>query len=148
MVSLHTVLNKDTKHLMNERTLNLMKKESVLVNAARGPIIEEKALVRHLKENPTFRCGLDVFEDEPAMAPGLAECKNAVIVPHIASASFFTRSGMATLAACNVAARLLDQPVWSLPDKVDEFLEGTLDKLPKFSPSIVNAKELGLPIRS
>ncbi len=148
MVSLHTVLNSDTKHLINERTLNMMKKESVLVNASRGPVIDENALVRHLKANPTFRCGLDVFENEPATAPGLAECKNAVIVPHIASASYFTRSGMATLAACNVAARLLDEPVWAFPDKVDEFLEGPLDELPRFSPSIVNAKELRLPIKS
>ncbi len=71
-----------------------MKPTAVLVNAARGPVINETDLVAHLKANPEFRCGLDVFEDEPAMKPGLADCPNAVIVPHIASASLWTRAGM------------------------------------------------------
>lgn len=99
----------------------------------------------HLKANPDFRCGLDVFEDEPAMAPGLADCPNAVIVPHIASASLYTRGGMATLAAANVAARLQNLPVWKTPDEVSPFLEGPVSGIPKASPSIVNAKDLGVP---
>lgn len=90
----------------------MMKPNAVLVNAARGPVIDEVALVAHLKANPEFRCGLDVFEDEPAMKPGLADCPNAVIVPHIASASMWTRSGMATLAAANVAAHLQVRLLW------------------------------------
>jgi phosphoglycerate dehydrogenase-like enzyme len=60
------------------------------VNASRGPVIDETALVEHLKANPMFRAGLDVFEDEPFMKPGLAELPNVVVVPHIASASKVT----------------------------------------------------------
>lgn len=94
MVSLHCNLDANTKHLMNKERLNMMKPDAVLVNAARGPVIDETALVAHLKANPNFRAGLDVFEDEPLMKPGLAACENAVIVPHIASATLWTRAGM------------------------------------------------------
>jgi hypothetical protein len=75
---------------------------------------------------------------------GLAECSNAVILPHIASASLFTRGGMATLAACNVAARLRGDGVWATPDNAKPFLEGSPSDVPRCSPSIVNAKELGV----
>lgn len=146
VVSLHCNLDATTTHLMNEARLKMMKPNAVLINAARGPVIEEAALVAHLKANPEFRCGLDVFEHEPAMAPGLAECPNAVIVPHIASASFWTRSGMATLAAANVAATLSGHPVWSKPDNIAPFIERPLTSLPAAAPSIVNAKQLGLTI--
>ncbi|KAL5995669.1 hypothetical protein ACLOJK_025736 [Asimina triloba] len=105
MISLHPVLDKTTYHLINKDRLAIMKKEAILVNASRGPVIDEAALVEHLKANPMFRVGLDVFEDEPFMKPGLAEQKNAVVVPHIASASKWTREGMATLAALNVLVR-------------------------------------------
>lgn len=129
---------------MNKDRLNMMKKDAVLINAARGPVHDEVALVNHLKANPKFQAGLDVFEDEPLMKPGLAECKNAVIVPHIASASQWTRGGMATLAACNVAARLSGYPVWGKPD-ISAFVDGPLGDIPKASPSIVNGKELAIP---
>ena len=145
VLSLHCNLDADTRHLINAARLGAMKPTAVLVNAARGPVIDEKALVAHLQANPDFRCGLDVFEDEPAMAPGLAACPNAVIVPHIASASLWTRSGMATLAAANVAARLQGAPAWGNPD-VLAFVDGPLAAVPKASPSIVNAKELGIPV--
>jgi len=143
VVSLHCNLDANTRHLINAERLGMMKPEAVLVNAARGPCIDEAALVAHLKANPTFFAGLDVFEDEPAMKAGLAECSNAVIVPHIASASMWTRSGMATLAACNVAARVQGHPVWTSQD-VLPFVDGDFNAIPKASPSIVNAKELGL----
>ena len=71
-----------------------MKPDAMLINTARGPHVDEKALVRHLQSNPSFSAGLDVYEDEPLMAPGLAECENAVLLPHIASATLWTRSGM------------------------------------------------------
>lgn len=145
VVSLHTVLDKSTRHLINAEALRAMKPTSVLVNCSRGPVVDEKALVAHLKANPEFRCGLDVFESEPAMAPGLAECPNAVIVPHIASASAWTRGGMATLAAANVAARLGGLPVWGKPNEVAPFLEGPVAGMPRASPSIVNADALKLP---
>lgn len=147
VVSLHCNLDATTHHLMNKERLNLMKPNAVLVNAARGPCIDEVALVQHLKENPDFRVGLDVFEDEPAMKPGLADCPNAVIVPHIASASFWTRSGMATLAAANVAALLQGFPVWNRQD-ILPYIDRPLHSLPRAAPSIVNAKDLNLTVHT
>ena len=120
-----------------------MKKEAILVNASRGPVIDEVALVEHLKVNPMFRVGLDVFEDEPFMKPGLAEQKNAVIVPHIASASKWTREGMATLAALNVLGKIKGYPLWADPNRVDPFLNENSPP-PAACPSIVNGKQLGL----
>eukprot|EP00890_Picochlorum_soloecismus_P005540 jgi/Picsp_1/5988/NSC_03343-R1_hydroxypyruvate reductase len=143
VVSLHCNLDSNTKHLINEERLKLMKKNAVLVNAARGPVIDEVALVAHLKKNPDFRVGLDVFEDEPLMKPGLGECENAVVVPHIASATQWTRSGMATLAASNVAAILQGYPVWNKAE-VLSFVDGPFESIPRAAPSIVNAKELKL----
>ena len=129
---------------MNKERLEMMKEEAVLVNAARGQCVDETALVAHLQANPKFFAGLDVFEDEPAMKAGLADCSNAVIVPHIASASMWTRSGMATLAACNVAARVQGHPVWTSMD-VLPFVDGPFADIPRACPSIVNAKDLNLP---
>jgi hydroxypyruvate reductase 1 len=109
-VSLHVPLDDSTRHLIDARRLALMKPDAILVNTSRGPIVDERALVDHLRANPGFRAGLDVFENEPALAPGLAELPNAVIVPHIASATEWTRQGMATIAAENVAAVLRGDP--------------------------------------
>lgn len=143
VVSLHPVLDKSTHHLMNSERLNLMKPNAILVNASRGPIIDEAALVAHCQKNSDFRVGLDVFEDEPAMKPGLSELNNVVIVPHIASATSWTREGMATLAASNVAFILNGYPAWPDPNNILPFLG---DHPPLAAPSIVNAKELGLPL--
>ncbi|NWK57292.1 D-glycerate dehydrogenase [Verrucomicrobiaceae bacterium N1E253] len=140
LVSLHTVLDENTKHLINEERLNLMKKDAILVNSARGPIIDENALVAHCQKNPDFRVGLDVFEEEPAMAPGLADLDNVVIVPHIASATVWTREGMASLAASNVAGLLQGYSLWDGAD-VLPFLEGDI---PQAMPNIVNASEVGI----
>jgi glyoxylate reductase len=109
-VSLHTPLLPETRHLMNEHTLRLMKKSAVLVNAARGPVVDEAALVRALKEGWIAGAGLDVFEDEPKIHPGLLPLKNVVLAPHIASASFDTRLAMATLAVRNCLAVLDGKP--------------------------------------
>ena len=140
VVSLHTVLDANTRHLINADRLGLMKADAILVNTSRGPVVDEAALVAHCQGHPDFRAGLDVFEDYPAMKPGLAEIANVVIVPHIASATKWTREGMASLAACNVAAILQGYPVSSTGD-VHPFLAGTP---PQAAPSIVNAAELGL----
>lgn len=140
LVSIHTVLDDSTRHLINTERLAMMKPDAVLVNTARGPIIDEAALVAHCQANPDFRVGLDVFENEPAMAPGLAGLDNVVIVPHIASATTWTREGMASLAACNVAAILQGHPVWKDND-IQLFLQG---EPPAAAPSIVNAADLGL----
>jgi len=109
-VSLHTPLLPETRHLMGERTLKLMKKSAVLVNAARGPVVDEAALVRALKEGWIAGAGLDVFEEEPKIHPGLLPLKNVVLAPHIASASFDTRVAMATLAVRNCLAVLDGKP--------------------------------------
>ncbi|KMZ70332.1 Glyoxylate/hydroxypyruvate reductase B [Zostera marina] len=143
VISLHPVLDKTTYHLINKQSLATMKKEAVLVNASRGPVIDEAALVEHLKANPMFRVGLDVFEDEPFMKPGLADLKNAVVVPHIASASKWTREGMATLAALNVLGRIKKFPIWSDSNRVESFLDENSSP-PSACPSIVNSKQLGI----
>ncbi|BBH08614.1 hydroxypyruvate reductase [Prunus dulcis] len=142
VISLHPILDKTTYHLVNKERLAIMKKEAILVNCSRGPVIDEVALVEHLKQNPMFRVGLDVFEDEPYMKPGLADLKNAVVVPHIASASKWTREGMATLAALNVLGKIKGYPVWSDPNRIEPFLNENVPP-PAASPSIVNSKSLG-----
>jgi glycerate dehydrogenase len=141
VVSLHTILDETTHHLINRERLALMKENAILVNSSRGPIIDETALVDHCRNHPGFRAALDVFEEEPEITPGLKDLDNAVIVPHIASATRWTREGMATLAAANVAGILLGFPVWQDHD-ISSFLA---DDPPKASPSIVNAKDLEIP---
>jgi len=141
-ISIHTVLDDSTHHLINASSLALMKENAILVNTSRGPVVDEAALVAHCREHPNFRAALDVFEDEPAMKPGLVDLDNVVIVPHIASATRWTREGMATLAAGNVAGILSGYPAWNRPD-ILPFLSG---ESPKAAPSIVNAKELGIAL--
>ena len=140
-VSIHTILDDSTHHLINAERLKLMKADAIIVNTSRGPVIDEAALVAHCQNNPDFKAGLDVFEDEPDMKPGLVDLDNVVIVPHIASATSWTRQGMATLAAANVAGILQGYPAWQRPDIIP-FLEGDS---PKAAPSILNADALGLP---
>ena len=139
VVSIHTVLDDSTYHLIDAEALAAMKPDAILVNSSRGPVIDEAALVEHCRANPEFRAGLDVFEDEPAMKPGLADLDNVVIVPHIASATVWTREGMSSLAAANVAAVLQGYPVWD-SDDISPFLAGDV---PRAAPSIVNAEDLG-----
>jgi len=109
-VSLHTLYIPETRHLINERNLRLMKRTAILVNAARGPIVDEAALVRALTEGWIAGAGLDVFEDEPKIHPGLLGLKNVTLAPHIASASLDTRLAMATLAVRNCLAVLDGKP--------------------------------------
>ncbi len=103
-ISIHTDLNPSTHHLISGAAFERMKATAYLINTARGPIVDEKALVLALREGKIAGAGLDVFEDEPAMAPGLAELDNVVVLPHIASASRDTRNKMATMCAENAAA--------------------------------------------
>jgi glyoxylate reductase len=109
-VSLHTLLTPETHHLINERTLRLMKKTAILVNAARGPVVDEAALVTALAEGWIRGAGLDVFEEEPAIHPGLLSLRNVTLAPHIASASNETRISMARLAIQNCLAVLEGKP--------------------------------------
>lgn len=105
-VTLHPPLTPETHHLIGAAELRAMKESACLINAARGPVVDEKALVQALQEGWIAGAALDVFEEEPAMAPGLAELDNVSIFPHIASASHDTRSKMATMAATNALAHL------------------------------------------
>ncbi len=103
-VSVHTLLSKDTHHLIGERELSLMKPTAFLINAARGPIVDEAALVRALRKRTIAGAGLDVYEREPEMAEGLAELDSALLLPHLGSATRGTRNLMATKAASNALA--------------------------------------------
>ena len=142
LISINTVLNDETRHMINAEALSWMKPGAVFINASRGPVVDEAALVEHARSHPGFKAGLDVFEEEPAMKPGLAELKNVVVVPHIASATAYSREGMATLAACNVAAMLQGLPAWNKPE-ISKFLTGPV---PPYAASVVNAGELGYPV--
>ena len=104
VVSIHVPLLDSTKHLMNADRLKMMKKTAYLVNTSRGPVVDEAALVEALKAGTIAGAGIDVYENEPKLASGLADCENAVLTPHIASASVPTRDGMAKLAAENLIA--------------------------------------------
>ncbi len=106
IVTLHTSLTAETHHLMGKSELARMKKSAILVNASRGPVVDEKALVRALEAGEIWAAGLDVFEAEPDIEPGLLELDNVVVLPHIGSASFETRQAMAMTAARNLAACL------------------------------------------
>lgn len=110
VVSIHVPLLPSTTHLVNAERLALMKKTAYLVNTSRGPVIDEAALVAALKGGVIRGAALDVFEHEPALAPGLSELENVVITPHIASATDTARDGMAVLAAENLIAVLAGQP--------------------------------------
>ena len=106
-VSLHVPLSSETRHLIGEAELRRMRPHAVLVNTARGPIVDENALVRALREGWIAGAGLDVFENEPQLAPGLAELPNVVLAPHIGSATIATRNRMAELAATQIIGTLV-----------------------------------------
>jgi glyoxylate reductase len=109
-VTLHVLLSAETRHLIDEQALRGMKTSAVLVNAARGPIVDEAALVRALGERWIAAAGLDVFEEEPKLHRGLLSLPNVVMAPHIGSASFDTRVAMSTLAVKNCLAVLDGKP--------------------------------------
>ena len=106
-ISIHTSLNASTHHLISEREFSLMKKTAYLINASRGPVVDEKALVTALKNKHIAGCALDVYEREPAVEKELLTMPNAVLVPHIGSASIETRTKMAMMVAENIIAVLV-----------------------------------------
>ena len=116
-LSIHVNLCDETHHLIGEPELKLMKPTATILNTARGPVIDETALVAHLKENPDFYAGLDVFEDEPTMKPGLKDCHNAVIIPHLGSATIEARTKMSTMAAQNMIDALTNKTPQFLVNK-------------------------------
>lgn len=105
-ITLHSSLSEETHHLIGEKELSLMKPTAYLINTSRGPIIDEKSLVKALQEKRIAGAGLDVYENEPDLAPGLMECENVVLLPHLGSASRETRDQMATMAATNALSLL------------------------------------------
>jgi glyoxylate reductase len=109
-VSLHCLLTPETHHLVDAAALRTMKRTAYLINAARGPIVDEAALAQALTEGWIAGAGLDVFEEEPKVNPGLLALDNVVLAPHIASASEATRLKMATLAVENCLAVLAGRP--------------------------------------
>lgn len=102
IVSIHVPLTVETRHLMNGEHFKLMKPTAYLINTSRGPVIDERALVEALQSGTIKGAGLDVYEDEPKLAPGLADLPNVVLTPHIASASQDSRNDMARIAADNI----------------------------------------------
>jgi glyoxylate reductase len=103
-VSVHTPYMPSTHHLIGEHELKQMKASAILINTARGPIVDEKALVKALQAGTIAGAGLDVLENEPAVEPELLSMENVVLLPHIASASLKTRTLMATMASDNIVA--------------------------------------------
>jgi glyoxylate reductase len=105
-VTLHPSLTEDTRHLVSSRELRMMKASAFLVNVARGPVVDEGALVHALSSGWIAGAALDVYENEPEMADGLSHLPNVVVAPHIASATVDTRNRMAVMAATNMLAFL------------------------------------------
>ncbi len=110
VVSLHCPLTSETHHLVDAGRLRLMKPTAFLVNTTRGPVVDEAALVEALCEHVLAGAGLDVFEREPEVHPGLLGLENVVLLPHLGSATVETRTAMAELAVRNVVAVLGDEP--------------------------------------
>jgi glyoxylate reductase len=110
VLTLHAPLTPETRHVVDAAALARMRPGSFLINTARGPLIDEAALVRALREGRLAGAGLDVYEHEPDLAPGLLELEGVVLLPHIGSATRGTRTAMAMLAARNAYAVLSGRP--------------------------------------
>lgn len=110
ILSLHAPATPETRHLLNRSALGKMRRGSYLINTARGTLVDEAALVEALRDGHLAGAGLDVYEREPALAAGLAELPNVVLLPHIGSATPDTREAMLMLAARNIRAVLSGEP--------------------------------------
>jgi len=105
-ISIHTPLTEETTHLISDKEFEMMKDTAILINTSRGPVVDEKALVRALQEKKIWGAGLDVFENEPEVEAGLKSLNNVVLCPHLGSATEKTRIKMAVMAADNIVAAL------------------------------------------
>jgi len=108
-VSLHVPLTDQTRHLIDARRIGLMKQRAILINTARGPVVDEAALVEALRERRIFAAGLDVYENEPNLTPGLAELNNIALTPHIGSGARRHREMMTRIVQENLEAVLNDR---------------------------------------
>ncbi len=112
-LTLHCPLNHESRHMIGEEQLALMKPAAYLINAARGPVVDEAALVRALREKRIAGAGFDVYELEPELTPGLVDLDNVVLLPHLGSASIETRDTMSQMAAQNLLAGMRGEvPPW------------------------------------
>lgn len=109
-ISLHVPLTEATRHLIGARELSLMKPTAILINTARGPVVDEEALVSALKAGTIAGAGLDVYEQEPLVHPGLVELPNVVLLPHLGSATLETRIRMGRICLDNIEAVLNGRP--------------------------------------
>jgi glyoxylate reductase len=110
VVSLHVPLTAETRHMIDKRALTRMKRSAYLINTARGPVVDEEALAWALQSHLLCGAALDVYENEPAVHPGLLTLENVLLVPHLASGTTETRTAMADLAIRNVLAVLAGEP--------------------------------------
>ena len=110
-LALHVPLLPETRHLIDAKRLRQMKKTAILINASRGPVVDERALAEALRDRVIAGAGLDVYEHEPQVEPLLLELENVVLLPHVASASERTRVRMAVRAAENILAFLDGKPL-------------------------------------
>lgn len=108
ILSVHVPLCGETKHLINKETLGKMKKTALLINTARGPVVDEQALLEALKNKTIAGAAMDVFEAEPRRLEGLEKCENVVMTPHTASATWEARNKMAEVAAKNIIGVLVE----------------------------------------
>jgi glyoxylate reductase len=113
VLSIHCPLTEETKHSFNQDEFRQMKSTAVLVNTARGAVVKEAALAEALQIGEIAFAGLDVFEREPTIYPELLNCENALLIPHIGSATLDTRTAMAELAARNIVAHFNGEPLLS-----------------------------------
>lgn len=109
-LSLHVPLTESTRHLIGSRELGHMKRSAILINTARGPVVDETALLDALRSRTIAGAGLDVYEREPTLLAGLEQCPNAVLLPHLGSATTDTRLKMGVMCLENIAAVLAGRP--------------------------------------
>ena len=119
IISVHLPLTEETYHLLNREKLSLLKKSAVIVNTSRGEIIDEKELIKLLKQKKIFSAGFDVYENEPDVNPELLKLDNVVLLPHIGSATQEARTGMALLAVRNVINVLKGKKPLTPVNKID-----------------------------
>ena len=123
-ITLHCPLTLETTHLIGKREFNLMQSTSILINSARGSLVDERALVTALKKGKIAGAGLDVYEREPRLSPNLSKLNNVVLLPHIGSATRDTREQMAVVAAKNALTMLMGKkPVSIVNPEVFKSLE-------------------------